>query len=80
MTIKNAYTESPSNVKPGDEFLFVIKAMVLTDGEVRFYRCPWPTPTYSIDVPQGDRIYGDSILQDVFPVLASYINNVRDHE
>jgi len=92
MTIKNAYSEIPNNVKPGDQFLFVIKAMVLTNGEVRFYRCQWNPEGYwdgrevnydfitENDVPQGDQIYGDSILQDIFPVLNSYITYVRDNE
>ena len=81
MKVKNAYTENPADVEPGDQFLFVIKAIVTSEGTYRIYRCPWqsgvkllyesidPQEILDEDVPQGDKIYGDSIERDIFPIL-----------
>jgi len=67
MTVKNGYTLRPADVKPGDELLFVIKAIVMHDGTFRVYRCPWSTMEF--DVPQGDPVISDSITHGIFPVL-----------
>ena len=81
MQVKNAYTESPADVEPGDQFLFVIKAIVTVHGKYKLYRCPWQPGVKLLhegldsmevlneDVPQGDKIYGDSIERDIFPIL-----------
>ena len=82
MSIKNAYTTSPQDVKVGDQFLFVLKAIVIDEEHFRVYRCRWEPPGSPIierslsqlmeeDLPQGDSIYGDSIGRDIFPVLGN---------
>ena len=82
MRVKNAYTESHEDVEPGDQFLFVLKAIVTHEGTYRVYRCPWqpgvrllyesidPQEIPDEDIPQGGRVYGDSIELDVFPILS----------
>ena len=82
MTIKNAYTVIPGEIEPGDEFIFIIKAMVQHDGTFKVYRCLW-TPKdhnpydgeidYSLvseyEKPQGQQVYNDSISESIFPAL-----------
>ena len=66
MTVKNAYTISPQNIEPGDEFLFVVKAMVRHDGTFKVYRCLWHP--FDEGVPQGNPIYNNTI-ESLFPSL-----------
>ena len=71
----NAYSIPPDDIQPGDEMVFVIKAIVMhraPDGKLlyRLYRCLWEGDIE--DMPQGDRM-GDSngaVSQEVFPSLA----------
>jgi len=71
----NAYSIAPDDIQPGDEMVFVIKAMVMhraPDGKLlyRLYRCAWDGDIE--DMPQGDRLLDDSgdVCQEVFPSLA----------
>jgi len=76
MTLINAYTVQPNDIKPGDEMLFVVKAMVgyrdHNDGKLFYhlYRCRWEGDEN--DIPQGDRIYGneEAICRQLFSSLA----------
>ena len=75
MTLINAYTVQPDDIKPGDEMLFVVKAMVGpkdSDGKLsyRLYRCDWKGT--EDDIPQGARIYDNNaaICQELFRSLA----------
>jgi len=72
----NAYTVAPEDIKPGDEMLFVVKAMVGhcdPDGTPRYrlYRCRWEGTEY--DIPQGNRITNDAekVCKALFPTLAA---------
>ena len=78
MKVKNAYTESYLEVEPGDQFLFVIKAIVHHDGTYTCYRCEWqpgilsqnPKDIPEEDIPQGQKLFGDSIVNNIFPILS----------
>lgn len=65
MSLKNAYSTSPDEVEVGDEFVFLIKAIVIDKDHYRLYRCAF----HHAIVPEGSKIYGDSIVNDIFPVL-----------
>lgn len=67
----NAYTLRPTDVKPGQEMLFVIKAIVGYDGKYRIYRCTWDGT--ESDIPQGSRLYlnEEEVAQAIFPVLVN---------
>lgn len=65
MKVKNPYTTSPSEVEVGDEFVFVIKAIVTDKEHYRLYRCAH----HHAIIPEGSKIYGNSIVDDIFPVL-----------
>ena len=67
MALKNAYTIKPYDVQPGDEFLFVVKAMIMHDKTYRLYRCLYKHG----DIPQGDKIISNAeeIAESLFPVL-----------
>lgn len=54
MKIKNFYTAT--SVEPGDVFVVTVKAMIQYDGTFKLYRCPYPTPEYEREEPQGDRL------------------------
>jgi len=71
--IVDPYTVTPDDIEPGDEMLFIVKAIVVRSVEgklhYRLYRCHWDG-----DVPpQGMRIHAheDEVCQAVFPSLAA---------
>ena len=67
MRVVDAYEISPSDIRPGDVMMFVVKAMVGHDGTYRIYRCRYN----GSDVPQGSRILHEKeVAQDIFPSLA----------
>ena len=75
MALVNAHTVLPNEIKPGDEMLFVVKAMVGyidNQGQPRYrlYRCRWDGDENNI--PQGDRI-DETMRVDraLFPTLAN---------
>ena len=78
--IKNAYTVTGNDIEQGDEFLFVVKAMVgYVDDKgrphYRMYRCPWEGDEG--DIPQGAQIdMSERVDQALFPTLAAI--GVRD--
>ena len=61
MPLRNAFTQIPNEVKVGDEFVYVIKALVTHTG-VRFYRCAWEFD----HVPQGAKISGKEKVHQLF--------------
>jgi len=75
MSIVNAYRVAPDEIKPGDEMLFVVKALVLhigSAGKVRYriYRCPWGDSAAE-GVPQGSPVLHQAeVCQAFFPSLA----------
>lgn len=73
MTLVNAYTVGPDDIKAGDVMLFVVKAMVVRLGVYRLYRCPFEG-YLSEEVPQGARIGGgdeQKVCEALFPSLAA---------
>lgn len=75
MTVVNALTVKPHEVKPGDEMLFVVKAMVSRaddNGKLRYriYRCKWNGDEN--DIPQGSRVLDDkAVAESIFPTLTT---------
>lgn len=65
MPLKNIYTISPSEIKPGDVFAVIVTCHVTQLG-LRFYRCGWPDTDMYQGVPQGMQ-YPNSTLADLFP-------------
>lgn len=73
----NAYSIRPSEIAPGDEMCFIVKAMVSQgpDGTLlyRLYRCPWSGDINAM--PQGARIDDEGIVcRALFPSLAAVAN------
>ena len=74
MRLVDAYTIRPDQLQPGDQMLFVIKAMVVGMTPAghplyRLYRCQWEGDESSI--PQGSRIIDDeAVAESIFPTLA----------
>lgn len=76
MSIRSVVNTSPSDVGPGDTFIIVLKVVVTYTG-YRIYRCPWPTPAWEEDLPQGDRMCLDTneakeVTDALFPHLFSF--------
>lgn len=68
MTRKDPYTVRPYEIQPGDVYLLTLKVMIAHDGEVRFYKCPYPV---DIKVPEGIRVYlDDEALRQLMPTIA----------
>lgn len=73
MTLKNAYSTAPADIRPGDEFCFVVKLMVgrkNAKGQpmYRVYRCLFEGG----EAPQGDRIDAalePAVMRALFPVV-----------
>lgn len=80
MSLVNAYAVSPADIKPGDEMVFVVKAMVVgrdEDGKLKYrlYRCLWEGG--KDEIPQGSRIRDgadERICRTLFPSLAAVAN------
>ena len=74
MTLVNACSIRPDQLKPGDEMCFVIKAMVNwidDDGKLRYriYRCHWDGTEN--DIPQGAQVLDhEAMCKEFFPSLA----------
>lgn len=72
MTLKNAYTVRPDEIHRGDEFCFVIKALITREynGKIyyRIYRCPFEGE----EAPDGDEInpeFHEQIVDAIFPAI-----------
>lgn len=75
MTVKNAYTVTPDEIKEGDVYLFVVKLMVghhRIKGKpvYRMYRCPWEGSEN--DLPQGSQVdMTGRVDKALFPTIAA---------
>lgn len=76
--LKNPYTQLMHEIKPGDVFAFTITCHVVSDKQLRFYRCAYPADGNSI--PQGSAVGGALTLYDIFPTMHEYVmrNQVND--
>lgn len=69
MRVVNAYTISPSDIQAGDVMLFIVKALVVSPGYYRLYRCSANTEEA---IPQGNRILNEAeVCEVLFPSLAA---------
>ena len=69
MRLINSYTIRPSELKPGDQMVMIVKAIVNHDGTYNLYRCEWNGT--EDEIPQGGRIGVNEkwIAEAIFPVL-----------
>ena len=75
VAVVNAYSVVPNEIKPGDEMLFVVKAVVSWKDEdgcprYRIYKCPWEGAEQ--DIPQGSHVSDHkAACKMFFPSLAA---------
>ena len=79
MDLVNPVTVRPYELKHGDVMVVTVTVHIVErDGDLffRMYRCDYP-PQMHDGIPQGSRIFGESVAGVLMPVLA-YANIRQD--